>query len=119
MAGHEATGIVELITNYQIGSQEVITISGLAGFTGKGLSSFGSVDLLSFTANGKHAVALGKSGTWDGVSTLTFTTGYAATSVLDSYAALDATATGDFVYVLTFKIVNPSSPQVDSTPRTR
>jgi len=33
------------------------------------------VDLVSFTANGKHAIDIGETGTWDGTSVLKFTTG--------------------------------------------
>ncbi|KAJ1489095.1 hypothetical protein T484DRAFT_1781159, partial [Baffinella frigidus] len=114
VTGHESTAFVELIANYKVSTQTAITISGLSGFTAKGqgaISEVVAVDLLSFTANGLHDVAIGNSGTWDGTSTLTFTTGGSPTSVLDSYTALDSTPTGDFVYVMSFKIVNPAVAQ--------
>ena len=66
------------------------------------------MDLISFTANGMHAIDIGKTGSWDGTSVLTFTTGTQAvitstdretdakqgiteTSILSSYAGKPST----------------------------
>ena len=68
VVGYEATAIVELVTNYKIDTQKVITISGLSGFKAlsQGAATESSdVDFVTFTENGLHAIDLGKKGTWD------------------------------------------------------
>ena len=137
---YETHAIVELVTNFKIESQKVITISGLSGFKAKGQGSAIEVltfcfcfslslslslsqhlqplslsvslslshhlqplslsptpktltqpvvvDLLSFTADGAHAVDIGEEGSWDGTSVLTFTTGSDADRVAPKEATV-------------------------------
>jgi hypothetical protein len=56
--------------------------------TPKTLTQPSVVDLLSFTADGAHAVDIGEEGSWDGTSVLTFTTGSDADRVAPKEATV-------------------------------
>ena len=60
---YESMAIVELITNYKIGTQKVITISGLSGFKAKSQGSVAEVLSLSRALSLSHTSSLHQSST--------------------------------------------------------